>query len=411
MKILIVTNHQPDIPPFMISNISYGKKIYDRVYYVNTRYPCNPDTIKGENVFFLNPSKWKRLLSSFLIVVSFLDSVVLRQVLLFIKEKGFKMRYFKQMLYYLGADSLIRPYVNKVIKDNRNSEITIMSTWFGSCAYTAARMKKKFPFIKAVSLAHSYEILVTRNEYIPYFFVNFKHRYLDGIYFISKKMRQLYFEGTGVSSQEFMSKTHISYLGSYKNQDILNERTKNSFHICTCSRLIPLKRIGLLIDALADWNDGTIHWTHIGNGELYDEYVNRSNEVMKINPMVTINFIGRKSNKDVKNFYEENPVDLFLNLSTIEGVPISIMEAISYGIPIIATDVGGTKEIVTEETGFLLSSTISKDDIIRKLKEYYYLPDSEKELLRQHTFSFWKDNFNAANNIKKLFNQIQNINN
>lgn len=54
--------------------------------------------------------------------------------------------------------------------------------------------------------------------------------------------------------------------------------------------------------------------------------------------------------------YSEHPVDVFINLSTNEGVPVSIMEAISFDIPIVATDVGGTSEIVTDETGILVSS-------------------------------------------------------
>ena len=50
-------------------------------------------------------------------------------------------------------------------------------------------------------------------------------------------------------------------------------------------------------------------------------------------------------------------IDLFINTSSSEGVPVSIMEALSVGIPIIATDVGGTKEIVTKTTARIASET------------------------------------------------------
>ena len=57
------------------------------------------------------------------------------------------------------------------------------------------------------------------------------------------------------------------------------------------------------------------------------------------------------------------PVDLFLNVSEYEGVPVSVMEAQSFGIPVIATAVGGTPEIVNEENGFLLPENPSQDEI------------------------------------------------
>ena len=47
------------------------------------------------------------------------------------------------------------------------------------------------------------------------------------------------------------------------------------------------------------------------------------------------------------------------------------MEAMSYGIPIIATDVGGTREIVIHSVnGYLLSKNFSNHDILRALIKY-----------------------------------------
>ncbi len=59
--------------------------------------------------------------------------------------------------------------------------------------------------------------------------------------------------------------------------------------------------------------------------------------------------MGYGSIDDLMLFFKENSVDLFINASITEGTPVSIMEAISCGIPIIATDVGGNPEIVSEK--------------------------------------------------------------
>lgn len=47
-------------------------------------------------------------------------------------------------------------------------------------------------------------------------------------------------------------------------------------------------------------------------------------------------------------------------MSLSEGIPVSIMEAISFGIPIIATNVGGNAEIVNDETGVLIPVNIDQ---------------------------------------------------
>jgi glycosyltransferase involved in cell wall biosynthesis len=59
---------------------------------------------------------------------------------------------------------------------------------------------------------------------------------------------------------------------------------------------------------------------------------------------------------EVHAVYRSQKVDGFILLSDSEGIPVSIMEALSYGIPVIATDTGGVSEIVTDTNGILLPS-------------------------------------------------------
>ena len=47
--------------------------------------------------------------------------------------------------------------------------------------------------------------------------------------------------------------------------------------------------------------------------------------------------------------------DLFVLISDYEGFPRSILEAMSFGIPVIASDVGGVREAVTPEVGVVIS--------------------------------------------------------
>lgn len=64
-----------------------------------------------------------------------------------------------------------------------------------------------------------------------------------------------------------------------------------------------------------------------------------------------LTFYGER--KDVIDILEES--DIFVNPSYSEGLPTSVMEAASVGLPIIATDVGGTREIIRNmESGILI---------------------------------------------------------
>jgi glycosyltransferase involved in cell wall biosynthesis len=106
-----------------------------------------------------------------------------------------------------------------------------------------------------------------------------------------------------------------------------------------------------LFDALSLLNDeqkDLLIINLIGGGELIDKFIDKSIS-MKISR--SLNFVGETSNV---NKYLFNS-DLFMLISNYEGLPVSIIEALSVGIPIIASDVGGVNELVKEGVnGFLI---------------------------------------------------------
>ena len=76
------------------------------------------------------------------------------------------------------------------------------------------------------------------------------------------------------------------------------------------------------------------------------------------------------THENVLKWFEENPADVFVNVSSSEGLPVSIMEAFSYGIPAIATAVGGMPEIVTEDCGVLLKPDFGPEELAIVLEEW-----------------------------------------
>jgi glycosyltransferase involved in cell wall biosynthesis len=106
---------------------------------------------------------------------------------------------------------------------------------------------------------------------------------------------------------------------------------------------------------------------------------------------------GMVPNTEVLTFFKNKPVDCFINVSSSEGLPVSIMEATSYGIPVIATNVGGTNEIVNEQTGILLPADPSIEEIANNLISLIK-SKSRNPTFRKGVYQYWNENFNAGHN-------------
>jgi colanic acid/amylovoran biosynthesis glycosyltransferase len=172
----------------------------------------------------------------------------------------------------------------------------------------------------------------------------------------------------------------------------------NIFRVVSCSNMVPVKRIHLLYESVILLPFPLI-WTHIGSGPEYDEI----SKMATVAPShVSIVLKGQMQNRDVIAWYRDNPVDLFVNVSESEGIPVAIMEAISFGIPVIATNVGGTSEIVNSNLGYLLPPDPDPELIARSIHNYYCLDEHQKLAMRTAAKDHWCTNFNAEKNYNEF---------
>ena len=160
----------------------------------------------------------------------------------------------------------------------------------------------------------------------------------------------------------------------------------------TCSYLTEVKRLSLLIKALAICKS-PITWTHLGGGALLAQLTEQAQNSLPSN--ILWRFTGVLDNQEILEFYQREPADVFINMSSSEGLPVSIMEAMSYGIPVMATNVGGTAELVNADNGFLWSATVTPENIAQTIKDFHDLPMYQKRLKRQAAFQTWRNVVNA----------------
>lgn len=83
-----------------------------------------------------------------------------------------------------------------------------------------------------------------------------------------------------------------------------------------------------------------------------------------------------------------NWADVFMLPSHNEGLPISILEAMSYGMPIISTPVGGIPEIVNEQNGILITPGNERE--IMKAMTYFVKHPSEIAIMGSHSLNIVK---------------------
>lgn len=141
-------------------------------------------------------------------------------------------------------------------------------------------------------------------------------------------------------------------------------------------RLVPIKNHGMFLAAaknIIDKNkDADIKFVIIGDGECASGLKER---VRQSGLDKNVIFTGWK--RDLASIYAD--LDVVALTSLNEGTPVSIIEALACARPVIATDVGGVKDIITHgENGYLTKSNDAKD-FSDKLSDL--LKDKEKRAL------------------------------
>ena len=277
----------------------------------------------------------------------------------------------------------------------KSDKATIYSYWFYDGAFAGALLAKKFK-AKFISRCHRFDIYDDRHQsnYIP--FRKFLLSRVDSLYPCSQN-------GTTYLQTNYPSyknKIRPSFLGTEKTVEC--SCSNNPFNIVSCSSMIPVKRLDLLVKALA-LLDFPVTWTHIGDGELKKQI-----ESIELPENITAIFKGQIANHEILDFYSKENISVFVNLSSSEGLPVSIMEAMSFGIPIIATNVGGTSEAVSDEVGILLPENPTLKEISDSFRKLYDMDKIEYKKLCQNSYKKWSKNFNCADNYKKFYKDLKN---
>ena len=163
----------------------------------------------------------------------------------------------------------------------------------------------------------------------------------------------------------FKNKIEIINNGVFIPEENTNIFTNDQINITIVSRLVSHKNIEKIIKAISDLNSPLINLNIIGDGPELNQLQKIS---LESNNKDNIIFHGKLNRDEIDHIFLNS--DIYIQASNYEGLPHSLLEAMSYGIPVLCTPVGECKEILgNEDRGYILDLPVSKNNIKSKINE------------------------------------------
>jgi glycosyltransferase involved in cell wall biosynthesis len=404
-KLFIFTKHYPygNLENYLHEEILFFSQRFDSIVLVPTELFEVPSEHRQlpKNAIILNINNESK--SHRVNLNLFKKLVILMSEFYNEKDKIRFIREFKRYLAILNHQFMLTDFFSKYLSDF-DSKNYFYSYWLHNSSIMLGVMKQKGVIKSFISRAHSIDLFHNDwpfayekgVEVLPFQYFKVKtssaiHSISEsGILYLRKKFPQ------------FKDKFHLSYLG-IKNQYVSTNKDENIFRIVSCSNISKNKRVDKIAEVVSKLSFNC-HWIHFGSGDEFESVKKITNSFQK---NITFSLPGLTKNVDIINFYKFNYVDLFINLSLIEGIPVSIMEAISFGIPIIATGVNGNKEIVNDRTGFIVPRDFQIDEVVSKINLIFSDINLQKKL-RDSARHFYLEKFDSEKNYLSFYNYLIN---
>lgn len=409
-KIVILTNGYPYAPgeTFLEEEIKVwaASSVGDVYILPNSRtgeLNSYPKRIKLSNA--LLSAGW---LEKFLYALSALKSKVFWREITYLMQAG-KLNAENSITALLTTAHMqkARSKLATFIRTNGPIDIAY-AYWNESTSYAACLLKREGLVKKVIARAHGYDLYEERRKglYMP-----IKRQFVgdfDKIYCISDEGRAYY-------RNKYQARDEIvqtSRLGVSVDGWLSQASDDGNLRLVSLSFCHMNKRIDKIVWALKEiakmMPDMPIKWTHIGDGPYLSELKALAARKLTGHDNVSYKFTGYVRNQNVQSFLAAEKIDLILNTSESEGVPVSLMEAMSKGIPAIAPNVGGVADLVDSDCGLLMSSAPTVQEIASAVLTLAESPD--KLQIRRNAAHKVASKFNAAVNFARFVDEVIQLN-
>ncbi len=313
----------------------------------------------------------------------------------------FSKRGLKELLMFVYSAKVIAAKIQASLLQNQiviDEHDILYSYWMDSAALAAYYLANNKA--KVICRAHGADLYDERTEIGHQFLRKYMCNRFSSVFPISKQGADYLINRT-----ECSNKIHFFHLGVMDHGEQPYHHS-NLLNIVSCSNVIDLKRLDIIIEALSVLKDIPYRWIHFGDGEKLEEIKQRATSKLAAG---TFWFAGRVPNDELHRYYQQNEVSIFVNASDTEGIPVSIMEAISHGIPVIATDVGGTAEVVHHKQNGLLIEPGNPLALAEAIQSIAQLPESEYMHFRENARREYLQDWNAQVNFKEFYQILKEL--
>lgn len=319
------------------------------------------------------------------------------------------IRFYKRNLSQLRHSFASAMCLKEYIEDTNSNNMIFYNYWLhgGIMISNMCANLMNSKNTRIISRAHAYDVyhkdwysIYPNSPYLFLAFESWKVRHTHKIATISKHgydhFLKLY--------PQLRSKFSIARLGVLDNCTSKIVENEKELVWMTCSNIDENKRVYRIPELISKMNV-CVKWFHFGKENSAEDKRKLEQEVSKYKMADKCKIMGLKPNSEIIQFYKSNAVDLFLNLSQIEGIPVSLMEAASFGVPMVATNTVGNPEIVNNENGFLIDVDFGTNELAERLNEFF----GNNELIakkRRASRETFLDHYSAEKNYPEFIKTI-----
>lgn len=341
------------------------------------------------------------------IIPFFLDLCNWREIAKIIRAKQKILGRIKHCLFFYASGVKYYHWFKEQDIIKKDEQGVIYSYWYNYRILLLCKYRNKFNNCKILTRAHGYDLYEDQStvNWQPY--KSYMDMKLDQVIFISEHGYRYYIKHFA-QVKDNIDKYQIFRLGITRQEIKKLCTSRNFFLLVSCSGVIPVKRVHLIVEALSKIDFHWIKWVHFGNGDLLESIRMDAENLLGTKDNITYKFMGMCPNQEILRYYQENVPDAIILTSYSEGSPVALQEALACAIPIIATAVGGIPEMI-DGNGILLSANPTADQVADAIMALCNMNDEERTIMRIRSLEIWEADYDRERNTKKFVDCLQEL--
>ncbi len=320
-------------------------------------------------------------------------------------------RIYRALMFGTAAETFYRR-LKKKISLTKDTRALFYFYWFDYKCFGLTMHRRRFPQIKIVARTHGYELYDERELYGRQFFKPQTDAGLERLIFAAQFARDYYLKRYRLTGGE---KYPLHRLG-VPDRGVTGADRREGYHdggeflLLSCSDTGRVKRIDRIIEGLSAVTAAKVYWVHIGGGEDLAGLQELAQIKLGGRDNIQYEFTGPLLNSEVVEYYSTHYVGCLITTTQSEGgSPVAVQEALSFGVPVIATAVGELPQMV-EGNGILLSKNPSAEETAQAVERMAksFGTDAYFQMC-ERSIGIFKEKFNERRNFSAFAMELERV--